>query len=235
MAKEKSPARQPDDGQPDFIQEVNEEMRQKQLEAFWLENRNWIIGGVIFAILTTAGITWWRTWSFNTNVAQTSQLLDIVERDDPKMLTDFAAESRKSQAAIARFLAAGLHVQKGEPEKAVEIYKEIAGTIGLDSTLRELARVLSLSHRLHTGDPKQLHQEIADLSGKDDPFRYTALELDALLYARQGDMKKAAEKLQTIAQSATAPEDERMRAMTLVEFYTASAEENAGKKKEAKK
>lgn len=234
MSKDKTPARPADDGQPDFIHEVNEEMRQKQIEAFWLENRNWIIGGVIFAILTTAGITWWRTWSYNTNIAQTAQLLEIAERDDPKMLSDFATESRKSQAAVARFLAAGHHVQQGNTGRAVEIYKEIAGTIGLDSTLRELARVLSISHRLNTDEPKQLHKEIAELSEKGDPFRYTALELDALLYARQGDMKKAAEKLQAIAQSATAPEDERMRAMTLVEFYTASAEDAAPKKKEGK-
>lgn len=235
MSKEQAPARRNDEGQPDFINEVNEEMRQKQLEAFWIENRNWIIGGIIFAILTTAGITWWRTWNYNTSLAQTAELIRLAEKDDPKLLTDFATGSRKPHAAIARFLAAGLHVEKGQTARALEIYREIAGTTGLDSTLRELARVLSLSHRLNTDDPKKLHKEIADLSGPDDPFRYTALEFDALLYARQGDMKKAAEKMQAIAQSAKAPEDERMRAMTLVEFYTATASEAENAKKEGKK
>lgn len=233
-AKDKTPA-PAGDSKPDFIHEVNEELRQKQLEAFWAENRNWIIGAVILAILTTGGITYWRTWNYKTNLAQTSRLLEISDAGAPKELVDFAKEGKKSHAALARFLAAGLHVQEGNSEEAVKIYGEIAGTMGLDRSLRDLARILSLNQRLDKDDPKKLHREIADLSGAKSSYRYTALELDALLYAREGDMKKASEKLQAIAASPAAPEDERMRAMTLAEFYSASAAEEGEKGEKGRK
>ncbi len=216
----------------DVMQEVNDELRQQRLEAFWIENRNWIIGGIILAILTTAGLTWWRGYTYQQNMARTGQLMAAIKSEDPKSLTEFANVSGKNHAALAKFSAAGLHVKNGNPARAVELYADIAGSMSADRELRDLASILSLNLRLGTDDPKKLHKELADMSGAKEPFRYTALEMDALVYAGEGNMKEAASKLEAISSSADAPEDSRLRATTLHEFYAASANETVPFKKD---
>ncbi len=217
----------------DVMQEVNDELRQQRLEAFWIENRNWIIGGIILAILTTAGLTWWRGYTYQQNMARTGQLMAAIKSEDPKSLTEFANASGKNHAALAKFSAAGLHVKNGNPARAIELYADIAGSMSADRELRDLAKILSLNLRLGTDDPKKLHKELADMSGAKEPFRYTALEMDALVYAGEGNMKEAASKLEAISASADAPEDSRLRATTLHEFYAASANEAVPFKKDA--
>ncbi|MDI1228661.1 MAG: tetratricopeptide repeat protein [bacterium] len=216
----------------DVMHEVNDELRQQRLEAFWIENRNWIIGGIILAIMTTAGLTWWRGYEYKQNMARTTQLIAAVKADDAKVLTDFATASGKNHAALAKFSAAGLHVKSGNIARAAELYAEIAGSMSVDRELRDLAKILSLNIRLGTEDPKKLHKELSSMSGNNEPYRYTALEMDALVYAAEGNMKDAAAKLEAISSSADAPEDSRLRATTLHEFYAASANESVPFKKD---
>lgn len=217
----------------DVMQEVNDELRQQRLEAFWIENRNWIIGGIILAIITTAGLTWWRGYEYKQNMARTTQLIAAVKADDAKALTDYAMTSGKNHAALAKFSAAGLHVKDGNIARAVELYAEIAGSMSVDRELRDLAKILSLNIRLGTEDPKKLHKELSAMSGAKEPYRFTALEMDALVYAGEGNMKEAAAKLEAISSSPDAPEDSRLRATTLHEFYAASANENVPFKQDA--
>lgn len=208
----------------DVMEEVNDELRQQKLEAFWKENRSWIIASIILAIIATAGITYWRSWDIRKNLENTAGLLEVSKAEDPRTLTAFAETARKNHAALARFLAAGLHIKDGKAERAIEIYDSIGAERGLDRSLRDLARILSISRRLETGDTKKLHAELADLSSKKSPYRFSAIEMDALVYAREGKMKEAAERLEDISTDASAPNDARLRATTLHEFYAASAD-----------
>jgi hypothetical protein len=218
----------------EVMDEINEELRQQKLEQFWKENRNWIIASIILAILTTAGITWWRGWNNQQNLKATTQLLDISKANDPKALTEYAATARLNHAVLAKFLAAGMHVKQGNAARATEIYDEIAGMRGVDRPLRDLAALLSCGQRLGTDDPKKLHAELGELAGKKGPYRFTALEMDALVSARENKLQDAVEKLETISMSAEAPGDARMRAATLREFYAASATGAAPKKGDKK-
>ncbi len=213
----------------DVMQEVNDELRQQRLEAFWKENRSWIIASIILAIITTAGITWWRSWNLGQNLTYTSGLLEASTAEDPAELSKFAETARTNHAVLARYIAAGLHLKKGNTARAIEIYDEIAKTRGLDRSLRDLAQLLSLGQRLNKDEPKKLHAELADLSTKKSPYRFSAMEMEALVFAREGKMKEAADRLEDISTDAGAPGDARTRATTLREFYAASASASAPK------
>jgi len=218
----------------DFMKEIEDDLRQQKLEEFWKENRAWIIGGIILAIASTAGITWYRSWSYQQNITQTASLLQIQDADDANKLTTYADASDKNHATVARLLAAGLHAKNGESARAVEIYDQIANSFGVDSALRDLAHVLSLGQRLNKDDPAKLHKEISPLTAEGSAFRFTALEMDALVYAREGKLKEAADKLEIISAAPNAPDDARTRAMTLHELYVASSNEAASKEKKDK-
>ena len=211
----------------DLMNEVDDDLRREKLEKFWLENRNWIIGGVLLAIISTAGMTYWRGYTYQKNMEQTQGLLQAIDSNDAAKLGTFAGTSDRDHGVLAKLTQAGLLVDKGQSDEAVKIYDSIADTTGADATLREYARVLSAMQRLGKDDPKKLHGEIEKLSHTGHAFRYTALEMDALLYAREGNLKPAVERLATISAAPEAPDDVRMRANTLRELYTASMNADA--------
>ncbi|MDE1151998.1 MAG: tetratricopeptide repeat protein [Micavibrio sp.] len=214
----------------DLMNEIDDDLRRQKLEAFWQENRNWIIGGILLAICSTAGMTWWRSYDYQKNLVQTQGLIQAIESGDAAKLGTYAGESDRNHAALARLVEAGLLVRDGKQAEAIKAYDDVSGTMGADSALRDLAHLLSIGQRLNTDTPQKLHGEIEKLSGDGDAFRYSALEMDALLYAREKNMKMAIDRLSVIAAGADAPDDVRTRAVTLRELYTASLNEPAAAK-----
>jgi len=209
----------------DLMDEVGEDLRRQQLEQFWKENGSWIIAGVIIAILFTGGLAWWRQYAYERNLKQTAELVAMMEEADAGQLAAFAAKSTKDHGALARFAAAAIYAKRKESDKAVALYRAIADTTGLDRVYRDLARLLSVGQRLQTGDPKALHGELEDLTGPKSAWRHSALEMEALLYAREKRMKEAADALAEITGDISAPSDIRMRASTLRELYIGEARE----------
>lgn len=212
-----------------IVEEINDDLRRQQLEQFWKENGSWIIGGVILAVVFTAGMTWWRAHTYEHNMQQTAEMIDIINTSDVNKLTDFADRSDKDHAVIARFAAAAVYAKRNDTEKAVTVYKAIENTTGVDAMYRDLARLLSAGQRLTSADPAALHQELGSLTKPGNTWRFSALELEALLYAREHKMKEAADDLAEITAASDAPQDVRMRASTLREFYIGSDSGNKGK------
>ena len=98
----------------DLLSEVDDDLRRQQLDKFWQENKNWIIGGIILAIATTAALTWWRTWDYQRNLAQTQELRKIEDKNDVSALTDYAKNADRNHAALAKLLAAGQLTRDGK-------------------------------------------------------------------------------------------------------------------------
>lgn len=208
----------------DIMDEISDDLRRQQLEQFWKENGAWIIGGVILAVVFTAGLTWWRSHTYERNLRETAQLIEIINESDVEKLTAFAEKTGKDHAVIARFAAAAVYAKRKQSDKAVAIYTSIQNTTGVDRTYRDLARLLSVSQRLETADPAALHKDLSALTDKGDVWRFSALELEALLYAREHKLKEAAGSLAEIIADSAAPQDVRMRATTLREFYIGAAD-----------
>jgi len=212
----------------EIFDEIGEELRREKLNQFWKENGSWIIGGAIGAVLLTAALTFYRHWNFERNVKATAALSRLVDAGDYSKLEGFASKSDKNHAMMARFLAADAYVARDEKDKALAVYNDIAGTSGLDRPWRDLARLHSISLRLDKDPPEALEKELDDLAAGHNVWRYSAIEMKALLAARQGQMQRAVDILAQIMSDPAAPEDARQRAFSLHELYIADAK--AGQK-----
>jgi hypothetical protein len=210
----------------DVFDEISDDLRREKLNQFWRENGRWIIGGVIAAIIFTAGMSWWRQWDANRNAQATSSLGEALAAKDPAELEQFAQGTDHDHAAIARLIAAGDYVRTGKKDKAVTLYNEIAASSGLSKMYRSLASLLSVGLRLDTDPVDGLRKELKPLAADRSAWRYSAREMQALLAAREGDMKGAVGILDTITGDADAPEALRARAFTLREFYAAEQSGN---------
>lgn len=202
----------------DLMHEIDEELRQEKLRAFWKENGAWIIGGIVLAIVMTAGMSFWRSYEAGKNIAATQQLVAAAEAENKEVLSALALNTKGAHSGFAGLISAGMFAREGQVEKAVELYDHVAAMRGLDAQYRDLATLLSTSHKLDSGDPETLHKILEPLAKK-SVWRFSALEMQALLYAREGKMKEAVTALTDISASADAPEEMRRRASTLRELY----------------
>jgi hypothetical protein len=215
----------------ELIDEVNDDLRRKELEKFWKENGAWIVGCMVLAVVFTAVMSWWREHTYQRNMHETAQMIQVIKNADVDKMMAFAASTDKDHAVVARFAAAAVYAKRDESDKAISIYADIANTTGVDATYRDLARLLSVGQRLTAGDPAALHKDLSELTKPGATWRFSALELEALLYARENKMKEAADDLAEIAGDSSAPQDLRMRASTLREFYVGSTPDASKKGK----
>lgn len=207
----------------DVMREIEDDMRQQRLQAFWIENRAWIVGGVIMAIVMTAGLSFWRQHTLDRNAQATYELFQAMNKADEAALSTLAQDGKGGHGGLAGLLAAGILAQKGDTEAAAALYDKVAGTRGLDAVYRDLASLLAVSQRLDTGTPATLHAALKPLTAEKSVWRFSALELQALLFAREGKMKEAVDVLTTLSISAKAPAEVRARATTLRALYLESA------------
>ena len=204
----------------DLMDEIGEDLRQQQLKAFWKENGAWIIGGVILAIVATAGMSFWREYQLQKNLDATSAFLTVVNQADAEKISAFADTTDKNHAATAQFIAAGLLLQQGKKDEAATLYAKIEKLSGLDSVYRDLATLYGVRIALDKGgDAAPLQMTLEKLSSKKSAWRYSALETQALLFARDGKSEEAIKLLDQISADPEAPADARTRAFTLRELY----------------
>ncbi len=204
----------------DILNEIDEDLRTQKLKAFWKENGVAIIGGVILALIMTAGLSFWRDWRDARNMKETAALMDVLYQENIEKLSSYAQEAKSDHKAFARFLEAGLLIQRKEKEKAIARYDEIAKDRKVDTIWRNLARLQSVTLQLDSGDPKKLQEDLTDMiSAKKNPWKWSALELQALLFARTGDYARAAKNLEDIVSSSDAPDGLKSRAAALRDLY----------------
>ncbi len=202
----------------DMMHEIDDELRQEKLSLFWKENAGWIIGGIILAIVMTGALTYWRNYQAGKDIAATQQLLTAVNEENQLALEAMATMGGDMHSAFAGLIAAGRYAREGDVEKAVTLYDQVAATRGADQLYRDLATLLSTGHKLDREDPAVLHKALEPLTKK-SIWRFSALEMQALLYAREGRMKEAVKSLTEITVNAQAPADLRQRAQTFRELY----------------
>lgn len=207
----------------DVMREIEDDMRQQRLQTFWIENRAWIVGGVILAIVMTAALSFWRQHTLDRNAQATYALFQAMNKADEAALAKLAEEGAGAHGGMAGLLAAGLLAQKGDSEAAAKLYDKVATTRGLESVYRDLAALLAAGQRLDTGNPAELHAALKPLTADKSVWRFSAMELQGLLYAREGKMKEAVDVLTTLSTSAQAPAEIRARATTLRALYLESA------------
>jgi hypothetical protein len=83
---------------------------------------------------------------------------------------------------------------------------------GTPSALRDLAKLLKVMRLVESGDPAALTADLAPLMAPENPWRFSATELTALLALKSGDQKHAADLFTKLADDQAAPSSLRARA-----------------------
>lgn len=205
----------------DLIREVEEDLRRENLEKLWRKYGSYALVAAVLIVLTVAANVGWQHYSASQRDGRArgyEAALNLVAAEDAKAQESLQAVAQGSDgyAALARLHAAALKAEAGDIDGAVATYEQLAADSSVDRPLRDLSLILLAARTADTADPAQLTQRLQPLTDAANPWRYSALEITALLARRAGDAEKAQQILTGLADDLNAPRALRQRATELL-------------------
>lgn len=217
----------------DLIQEVEEAVKQEQLQALWKEYGPYIIAGAVCAVLFTAMITGWRSWNESANQKQTTQIIEAMEQQDiAAALGALNGTLRPGQQAISYFSDAAMALQKEQSAAALTLYEEAAADKKLKPLWRDLATVMTVRLRLDQDDSPAadtLLKQLAPIAGNNKNIWNAYARLDSARIKAQmlQDYSGALDMLKplTATDNAALPASVAQRAIALAHIYDIKAQQ----------
>lgn len=215
-----------------LLQEIDEDVRRRKIEALWRAHGRRVIAGAVLLVLATAAWSAWSHWTKTRQEASTGALMAVVLGKDSAQppaareaaLAHIAATwPGSSPATMARFAQAELVLKAGRRDEAVALYDGLATDSRVEPLFRQLASFLSTQAQMDTGDPAQLLARLEPLQTADGAWRYSAQDLAAFLALKAGDRAKAEKLFTGLAQATDAPEAIVRRATDMLRWLKEGA------------
>lgn len=208
-----------------FIQELEDDLRRDRHAALWSKYGRYVVAVALVIVIGAAATVAWRHYrtgertkdsmAYNAAMTLASQGPGAASDAALPALRAIAPSGSDSYATLARLQEAALLTRAGKPEEAVAVYDALAGNRDVDPMFRDLAMLLRVLVVFDKEDPASLSSRLVPLT-QSSAWRYTALELTALLAQRSGDTTKARDIYTTLADDPNTPRQLRGRAAEML-------------------
>ena len=209
-----------------LMSEIETDLREDELKRIWKNYSGVIITFVLAVVLGVTGVQLYRQYDLKQrdNAGRQYEAAIKTQEDgkSDEALAQFALlakEGPTGYATVARLSQAAIQSQKNDIDGALANYKLLAQDSNVDQVFRDLATLLGVLHSLDRADAKTLEAQLTPLASPNNAFNLSALELTALLAAKQGDTARAIKTLGQITADPTAPASMRQRAEDLTKLY----------------
>lgn len=206
--------------QDSFLREIDEELRQEHYAKLWKRYGAYVIGVALVIVGAVAGYQGWRAYDADkrNELGERFAKAQILAAENKGQEADaafskLAADASSGYSMLARFQKATLQAFKSSDATG---FNQLADDVGIDAVYRDLARIVGAMHEAGGADPRKLMERLAPLTADNNPWRYSARELTAVLAVSAGDMIKARELLKSLADDATTPRAMRQRVSELL-------------------
>ena len=216
------------DEQDILLREIDEELKQENLQQLWKRYGTLIVGGSLLLVAGVAGFQGWKTNDLNTRIelgerfTAAQSLASTSKNADAKDAFDaIAKDSPAGYQMLARFQLASLAAKQGDLDSAIGAYKNLADDDGIATVYQDLAVVLGAFSELHAkSEGAGLVARAKELATGSTSWRFTAKEVGALAALKNGDTKTARILYEELSKEAAAPQGLRARAQSMLNVLT---------------
>ena len=184
-----------------LLREVEDELRQDQLEKLWNDYSKYVIGAAavfIGGVFIYQQVEHSRIAAAQDAGARYEAARRLQQDNKPtEAAAAFQALTQKGPAGyvtLARFQSAAANVKADKTAEAVVVYDSIAADGAADAISRDFARMQAAALRLATADWTEMQNRLTPLVDERNAFRAPARELLGLA-ARKADKNDEARKL----------------------------------------
>ena len=205
------------------FQEIDEAVRKDELKEWWGRYGTWVVAVAVVVVVAAASLVGWRQYSgtqrAEASVAYSAALAKVGQDNAAARaeLEKQASSALEPYRSLAALLAAQL---RDTTEEQVAALTAVAPTLPA-TELADLAAVIAALKSVDSARAEEMIAKLEPLAGADRPFRISVRELQALLAARKGDIKRARELWTEIAKDPGAPQGAAQRASAMLNLYGA--------------
>ncbi len=202
----------------DIFQEVDEAIQKEKFEKIWHDHKEKIVAAILVLIIATGGISFYKSWNEKRDGVETARLLDVLGADiSPETIGEVSNNTRSGIATIGNFLSAGLQLEAGQNNDAVETYATIIDKNNAPAALEDLARILKSQYSEdNQANLKTLKPLLADQSS---PFHWHAKLQAATIEAENKNFDTAIAYLQSFEETDKVSATLKQRADAMLHVY----------------
>ena len=214
----------------DFMMEVNDALRAKQLEAFWNKYGIVVIGIVVATVLATAVGVIWNGHMNKVLAKDTDAFVQAMDAgDDQTIINKLAELSEQAHQPVKSLIDLTLAQKYEEAEKfdeAYKLYKSVYDQSRVPEATRSVARLgfARLGLTMENADTDALLAAIDPLTKKENGFRPSALELKGLVLRKKGQDAEANAIFAELSEDVTVSSTLRQRAKALIRHEAVHAQ-----------
>jgi hypothetical protein len=213
----------PDPQQEALFREVDEDLREEQMHRLWKQYGGYLIAAAVLVVVIVAGTQGWNAYQASQQASEAQAYERAAKAaaegnaaDAAAQLADLAASGKTGHAALARLRRAGVLLEQGQPDEALNAYRALAEDGSADAVLRDTGRILYALHGIDRVEPAMVQTMLAPLTVPNNAFRFSAREVQALLALRQGNEDQARSLFTELAADTQAPRGVRSRAQDML-------------------
>jgi len=201
-----------------LLREIDEELRQEHYSNLWSRYGNYLIAAAILLVVGVASYKGWQSYEMSQRVdagARFSAAVSLAEQGNMdqafEAFSEISKDAPDGYRVLAQFRSAGVLSSKGDVSAAAMAYEEISSDSSIQKEYRDLATLLEITNMLDQGSPESLKAKLAPLTVADSPWRFSALELSAILALRNGNRQSAIDTLTQLSSDMATPTGIRTR------------------------
>jgi len=210
----------------DIFQEVDEDVRRDKAMALWRKYGSYVIIACVAIVVGTAGRVGWREYKAAQQAEESSHYVAaarmLEDGDAAGAITSFqalAADASTGYGVIAMFQGAAARIKAGDKAGALNAYDQIATDTDMDPIFQGLARLQAVMLLIDDGARDDLERRLGPLLADGSPWRYSGLEMQAVLQHREGDLAGARAAFKALSEDAAAPAGMRSRAAQMLAAF----------------
>lgn len=224
----------------EIFREVDEELREEQLLRLWHKYGKLLIAAAVAIVLGVAGTALWRNYTHNrqeTDSDRFAAALDLVNAGKMQeaigAFAKLAKDGTTGYGALARLREAATRLKAGDRDGAVAAYDALASDGDAPRLLRDFAALQAAWQLADSASADEVGIRLGQLIAPENPWRFSALELQAAVLLKAGDRAGALEIYKGLVTNPQGPLGVRRRAGDMVDALEPTPAEKAAP--EAKK
>jgi len=203
----------------EFIREVDEDLRHKQLMNVWKKYGSYLIAFLVGIVLFVAGNVTLKNYNEH-HYAAVAEKYGKVEKEITANDMDEALRGLESLAdtdvsgyqILVAFRTADIELKKNNKDKAIAALDKLVKNSDVDKIYRDLATLKAAMIAMDTASYDEIKTRLAPLMINGNAWEYMAKELLASAALSAGKTEEAKNLLTEIEQDLEAPEDVKARA-----------------------
>jgi hypothetical protein len=208
-----------------LFEEIDDELRQDKANKLWRFYGKYIVASFVTIVLCVGVYQAWKNHdlknrqnageSFATAITLAA---DNRTEDSYNALSNIIESGTDGYKVLARFSQARLMAQKDNVSGAVIAYHALAEDKSLDILYRDLAVILGVLIELNIAgsDMKMLKDKLRKLTNDNNPWRFSAREISAIIDQKTGLNIEALKVLKDLGNDKLVPKGIRARANELL-------------------